>query len=340
MDILEAFHSPEELELCLQSALCRSPLQLEKFPDLYRRYWKELERAVDSKVKEEAEEQASSSSRQAPSIHALKNWLYGNHQEDETATAGYSPGESLGSQGIPALEGKDLKEVFKLVKKLAEKIANRRSRRFRTTHRKNRIDVSRTLRRNVTRYGEMMELVYRHKKKDQISVVLLCDVSRSMELYSRFLIQFLFAFQQQFAKIDTFVFSTSLHQVSTELSTSSLNASMNRIVNKVNNWSGGTKIGESLAQFNREYGYRLLNAKTLVIILSDGWDTGDVQLIDENMRHIHRRALQVLWLNPLAGHPDWQPEVQGMLTALPYIDALLPFHDLGSLRDLVKKIRV
>ena len=340
LHILEAFHSPEDLELCLQTALCRSPLQLEKFPELYRRYWKELERAVDSKIKEEPEEQTKNSRQQAPSIHALKSWLYGNRQEDETATAGYSPGETLGGQGIPALEDQDLKEVFKLVKKLAEKIANRRSRRYRKSHRKDQIDISRTLRKNVTRYGEMLELVYRHKKKDQISVVLLCDMSRSMELYSRFLIQFMFAFQQQFAKVSTFVFSTSLHQVSTELSASSLNASMDKIINKVNNWSGGTKIGASLAQFNQGYGHRLLHGKSLVIILSDGWDTGEAQLIEESMRHIHRRALQVVWLNPLAGHPDWQPEVQGMLAALPYIDALLPFHNLESLKQLVKKIKV
>lgn len=344
MSILTPYEEPEDFQLCLQTALCRSPQQLRLFPELYKKYWRELDRAVDSKTKEVEEEQEKASKDQQtpkpPSLQAIKDWLYGNHQKDTTETATYSTIDVLSNDAFPGFDEKEMRIIFTLVKKLVYKIANRRSRRFQYTRKKAQLDLKRTIRYNIVRHGEMVTLLYRKKKKDQLKVVLLCDVSRSMELYSRFFIQFMYAFQHLFPKVNSYVFSTTLHPISAELHQRSLDDSLKKIIAKVNNWSGGTRIGSSLSTFNEQYGHKQLTSKTLTIILSDGWDTGEASLVAENMKKIQRRSLKVLWLNPLAGSADWQPEVQGMKAALPYIDALLPFHGVESLRNVVRDIRL
>ncbi|MEL6944911.1 MAG: VWA domain-containing protein, partial [Bacteroidota bacterium] len=342
LQLLEAYRSSEQMALCLQTALCKSPLQLEKFPDLYKQYWRELDRAVDSKIKEEAEEkeQKIQNKQAKPSFQALKNWLYGNQEKEILETSTYSDLLVNGVSDYPEFEEKELKEIFYWVKKLVEKIAQKRSRRFQTTHQHKQLDLRRTIRQNITRHSEIIQLVHRKKKKNEINVVLLCDVSRSMELYSRFFLQFMFAFQRLFPKVQSFVFSTDLHPISKELTKSSLDQSIKKITEKVNSWSGGTNIGASLAQFNQKYAHKSLNAKTLVIILSDGWDTGDTVLIAEQMHLLQKKALQILWLNPLAASVDWQAEVAGMKAALPHIDLLLPFHNTESLKSMIKAIRL
>lgn len=340
IELLQPYNDPDTLQLCFQTALCRSPQQLVLFPKLYKTYWRELDRAVDSKLKEETEEKLSptkvNESQRPPSINEIKNWLHGNKKNEETETSSYSTIDVLGKNGFPKFEEKELREIFRLVKKLVEKIANRRSRRFQSTRKQEQIDLKKTIRKSITRGADVTEVFYKKKKKENLKVVLICDVSRSMELYSRFFIQFMYAFQNLFPKVKTFVFSTSLHPVSQELSKKSLDQSLEKIIGKVNNWSGGTKIGASLEQFTQQYAHKHLTSKTLTIILSDGWDTGEIDLIEKNMRLIHRKSLQVLWLNPLAGNSNWKPEVQGMKAALPFVDVLLPFVNLESLRQVLR----
>jgi uncharacterized protein with von Willebrand factor type A (vWA) domain len=113
---------------------------------------------------------------------------------------------------------------------------------------------------------------------------------------------------------------------------------MQKVIDKVNSISGGTRIGASLEQFAEKHAPQTLHSKTLVFILSDGWDTGAPELLSDQMRMIHRRAMKVIWLNPLAGNTNWQPEVVGMQTAMPFIDLLLPFHNVENIKDVVDKI--
>ncbi len=338
IELVQPYVASEMMQLCLQAALCKTPLQLQKFPDLYQQYWRELDKAVDSKIKDAAEEKSKKSrgNRQKPSFQALKNWLYGNQQTEMIETATYSNLKTGQIENFPEFDEAELKEVFRWVKRLIDKIASRRSRRFQSTHQKHQIDLKKTLRQNITRYAEIIKLAYRKKKVSEVNVVLLCDVSRSMELYSRFFIQFMYAFQQLFPKVEAFAFSNELYPISKELTSHSLTKSMQQIIEKVNSWSGGTEIGASLQAFNEQYAFKNLTAKTLVIILSDGWDTGEAELIQAQMQEIHRKALKVLWLNPLAASTDWQPEVTGMKAAMPYVDLLLPFHSLESLEEMVK----
>lgn len=342
IELVNPFDATNDLQLCLQATLCRTSIQLKQFPKLFHNYWRELDRAVDSKTTEKEEEKAQSTkqSQKQPSLQALKNWLYGNKNKETLETATYSDGGFGKTTEQVAFSNQEMKEVFQLVQKLVQKIANRRSRRYQTTKKKALWDIKKSIRKNIVRNGEIVDILYKKKKKDNIKVVVLCDVSRSLELYSRFFIQFMYAFHSLFSKVETFAFATTLHHISKELNKTSVNQSLEEVIKKIPDWSGGTKIGSSLQQFNDEFGHKYLTAKTLVIILSDGWDTDEMDLVGENMKLIHRKALKVLWLNPLAGSGDWQPEVRGMKAALPHIDALLPFHNVDSLRTMINDMKL
>lgn len=342
VELVAPWSEATHLETCLQAVLCKSPKQLQKFSKLYKRYWQELDRAVDSKLKEAEEPSEKSTSEnnrhQQTSLQAIKSWLYGNKNEETTETASYSAQEVNGGRGFPEFDERELQEVFKLVQQLVAKIANRRSRRFSKSHRKATLDMKQTIRRNLFKGEELLYLNYKAKKKNQIKVVLICDVSRSMELYSRFLLQFMFAFQKLFNRIDAFVFSTRLYHISEELNAENMDSALSAIMEKVHSWSGGTQIGSSLEAFCKNYGHKILTNKTLTIILSDGWDNGDPELVVTHMKYIKNRSLKVLWLNPLAGNTNWKPDVQAMRAALPYLDGLLPFHNLKDLQEVVKRI--
>ncbi len=166
--------------------------------------------------------------------------------------------------------------------------------------------------------------------------MLLCDVSGSMDLYSRFLLQFLFAMQNVFGRVETFTFSTRLTRVTEHLRGRSYRQVLRRL-EEVRDWSGGTKIGESLAEFGREWSH-LLDRRTIVIVLSDGWDTGEPEVLAAALLRIKRRAGRLVWLNPLLGNPSYEPLTRGMAAALPLLDEFAPAHNLAALRDLARTL--
>src|SRR5262249_3230276 len=156
--------------------------------------------------------------------------------------------------------------------------------------------------------------------------------SGSMDLYSRFLLQFLFALQSAFSRVETFTFSVRLTRVTEYLRARSYREVLRRLT-AVKDWSGGTKIGESLAEFNRGWA-SLVDRRTIVMLLSDGWDTGDPELLAAELLRIKRRAGRVIWLNPLLGNPSYEPLTRGMAAALPLVHRFPAAHNLAALREL------
>ena len=201
--------------------------------------------------------------------------------------------------------------------------------------RRGRVDLRRTLRANLSR-GDFIELKYRRRKLRKARLVLLCDVSGSMDLYSRFLLQFLFALQRAFERVETFTFSVRLTRVTEHLRARSYRDVLRKLA-EVRDWSGGTRIGDSLAEFNRQWG-SLVDRRTIVILLSDGWDTGDPELLASELLRIKRRAGRVIWLNPLLGNPSYEPLTRGMAAALPLVDDFAAAHNLAALRNLAGKL--
>jgi uncharacterized protein with von Willebrand factor type A (vWA) domain len=165
----------------------------------------------------------------------------------------------------------------------------------------------------------------------RLNVVLLCDVSGSMDVYSRFLAQFLYGLQNELRNVSTFVFSTRLFEITAMLRARTFDDALARVARTVEGWSGGTRIGASIAEFNRIYAKQRVGPRTVVVVISDGWDRGDIEQLRREMRVLKRRAYRLLWLNPLLGNEDYRPAAQGMSAALPSVDELLPVHNLESL---------
>ena len=239
--------------------------------------------------------------------------------------------EALAAQDFSTFAPDQLDEVLALTIQLARRLARRFSRRRRPVRRRGIVDLRRTLRANLTR-GDLIELRFRARRRKKARLVLLCDVSGSMDLYSRFLLQFLFALQHVFSRVETFTFSVRLTRV-TELLRARSYREVLRGLTAVRDWSSGTKIGESLAEFNRAYPHAV-DRRTIVILLSDGWDTGDPELLAAELLRIKRRAARVIWLNPLLGNPAYEPLTRGMAAALPLVDHFAAAHNLAALRDL------
>lgn len=331
---------PEHLRIALQAALARNFQQLARFKDLYRQYWTELAKAEDSKIVEgdpELKEKSGSDrpDRKPPSIQALKSWLYGNKSSEEEELASYSPGSAGSERDFSAFARGELSEVLRIVRLVARRLALRHSRLYTSARRPGTFAFRRTVRACLRRGGEIAEIKFREPKPQKTRLVLLCDVSKSMDLYSRFLLQFMYGFQRVFQRVEAFVFSTHLERITPHLKQTKFQKALDELGKQSTAWSSGTRIGGSLDTFLRGYASRFLDKRTIVIILSDGWDVGDTELLADCMDKIRRKSHRVIWLNPLAGNPNYEPTVKGMQAALPYIDVFAPVHNLESLRRLV-----
>ncbi|MGI9550180.1 MAG: vWA domain-containing protein [Aurantibacter sp.] len=325
----------------LKSVLTKNQFQQSKFDEYYSEFWHQLKKATDSKVKDKEQEKSKQSDAQkkGAQFESLKNWLNLNLSDEEKNVASYSDIEVLTKKDFLDLSQEEMQLMMRLLKKLARRIAHQKSRLRRTSKRNKRVDLKRTIRSNMRKGGDIAEIYFSEKKDKKLKLVLLCDVSKSMDLYSRFFVHLIYAFQNSYDKIETFVFSTALHRVSEILDNHEFDKAFETISDRVPHWSGGTTIGTCLHDFTTEYGYGMLDKKTIVLILSDGWDTGKPALMQEVMQTIYKKSRKVIWLNPLAGSPDFTPEAIGMKTALPYIDVLASAHNLESLKNAMLQIR-
>ncbi len=244
---------------------------------------------------------------------------------------GYSDHEVLMEQDFSGFPVEQLDEVARLTVQIAKRLARRVSRRRKPTRHGGVVDLRRSMRANLMR-GEIIELRRRARRRRKVRLVLLCDVSGSMDLYSRFLLQFLYALQNVFGRVETFTFATRLTRVSDLLRGPSYKSALGRLAD-VSDWSGGTRIGDSLRDFNETWG-SLVDRRTIVLILSDGWDTGEPDVLAQEMLTVKRRAARVIWLNPLLGNPTYEPLSRGMAAALPLVDRFAAAHNLASLREL------
>jgi uncharacterized protein with von Willebrand factor type A (vWA) domain len=248
---------------------------------------------------------------------------------------GQSDREVLMEQDFSKFPAEQLDEVVRLTVQIAKRLARRVTRRRKPTRRRGKVDLRRTMRANLMR-GEIIELRRRARRRRKVKLVLLCDVSGSMDLYSRFLVQFLYALQNVFGRVETFTFATRLTRVSDLLRGPSYKAALGRLT-EVSDWSGGTRIGDSLRDFNRTWS-ALVDNRTIALLLSDGWDTGDPTLLAQELLTLKRRAGRVVWLNPLLGDPTYEPLTRGMSAALPLVDHFAAAHNLASLRELASHL--
>ncbi len=329
------YGSKDIFRLALKAVCCRSISQLHDFDDLFYLYWKEIGETEDAKIKTESKP-ALKSGRNNSSFKSLKSWLNSDHNGENEKTALYSVQENLSQKDFASVPADEVDELMRGIKALSKRLAAHITRRYEKDNRVNFPDLRRTLRKNLRRGGELLEIAFRKPKRNRTKLVILCDVSKSMDLYSTFLLQFMFAFQHVYNRMETFAFSTSLQCITQVLKQNDFGEAMRVLSAQNRGWSGGTRIGECLHSFLSDYSSRVLDKRTIVIIMSDGWDTGDISLLEHSMETIHKRSKKVIWLNPLAGYADYQPDVAGMQAAVAHVDIFAAVHNAESLRKLGK----
>jgi uncharacterized protein with von Willebrand factor type A (vWA) domain len=252
----------------------------------------------------------------------------------EPVPAAYSDEELLREKDFASYTDTERALARRLLVRIAARAPQRLSRRTRPTRRRREAhDLRATVRASLRHGGELMERRYREPGLKPRRIVLVCDVSGSMAPYARMLLQYLQASVAARARVEAFVFGTRLTRVTRDLEGRDPDRALSRAAERVTDWSGGTRIGAALAELNREHGRRI-GRGAVVVILSDGWDRGDPDLLAEEMARLRRTAHRLLWLNPLAADPRYEPLTRGMRAALPHVDHLLPGNSIASLESL------
>jgi len=262
----------------------------------------------------------------------------GSPAPPEEGSPGYSPEAVLRRKPFDQCSDADLHAMERPMRQLARGLAVRRSRRLVPARRRETADLRRSFRRSIGTGGELVSLAYRARAIEWPRLVVLCDTSGSMDRHARFLLAFVVALRRVARSTEVFVFNTALARVTGSIASGRIPRIVERLVSAVPDWSGGTRIGESLGEFVSAHLDRFVTHKTVVIILSDGLDRGDTTRIAAAMKAIRSRARRIIWLNPLAGDPRYEPTARAMAAARPFIDRLLPAHDLESLERLLPEL--
>jgi uncharacterized protein with von Willebrand factor type A (vWA) domain len=250
----------------------------------------------------------------------------------------YSGSEALRTKDFSEFTQEELEQARILMKHLKWEIGMRKSRRKVGSPKGRFIDARKTMRKSLQTAGVPLKISERKIKMKPRSLIVICDISGSMDRYSRLLLQFIHTIETDMAKVEAFVFGTRLTRITRILKKRPIDEAITRVSREVQDWAGGTRIGESIQAFNTEYARRVLRNGAVVLIISDGWDRGDPQLLGTEMMRLQRSCYRLIWLNPLLGSPRYQPLTRGMQAALPFIDDFMPVHNLESLELLAEHL--
>jgi uncharacterized protein with von Willebrand factor type A (vWA) domain len=350
----------EDFYYAARATLLSRPDQREQFDQIFAAFWPEImlppgtEQSSSSgapspqeqfSTGEEGEGQEATAQRMVPNAAASPSDADDQNDAKQektgpgTAMMSFSQDEVLREKNFGDFTEDELERARHLMEKMRWKAAHRLTRRSIPARQGRMLDLRRTVRRTFTTGGETMSWARKERKLKPRPLVLICDVSGSMERYTRLLLQFLHTVSQgSGASVETFVFSTRLTRITSSLRRRRVEDALDRVAQDVSDWSGGTRTGEALATFNRKWAGRVLGRGAVGIIISDGWDRGDVNQLGREMGRLHRRAHRLMWLNPLLGSPNYRPLTRGMQAALPHLDDFLPVHNLNSLETLVDRL--
>jgi uncharacterized protein len=248
----------------------------------------------------------------------------------------FSASEALRKKDFAQFTPDELAEARRLIESMNWRLGTRLTRRKQRALHGEYIDFRATLRGAIRQGGLPLELKWRERKERMRPLVLICDISGSMDRYSRLLLRFVHALEHGLDSVEVFVFGTRLTRITRGLRKKNVDQAIADVVATVDDWSGGTRIGESIRNFNYRWSRRVLRSGATVVVISDGWDRGDPQLLGAEMARLQRSCRRVIWLNPLLGAPGYQPLTQGIRASLPYVDHFLPIHNLKSMEALAK----
>lgn len=263
----------------------------------------------------------------------------GEAQQVFEVTRTYSTREKLGSVDFGRMSPDELQMVKQFMAELVWELGQRRTRRKEQAHNGRLLDLRRALRRNLRYGGELLEWPTRKPKYKPRPIVILADISGSMEQYTRLLLHFIYGLAGSLDQtVEAFVFSTRLTRITRQLRHKDLDKALADVSTEVHDWAGGTRIGEAIKAFNFNWGRRVLGRGAVVLLISDGWDRGEPALLKKEMARLQRNVHRLIWLNPLLGSDQYEPLTRGMQAALPHIDDFLPVHNLDSLEQLAEHL--
>ena len=337
------------LRAALKALFCARRSDWDKFDNLFDAHW--LGRGVRRVVKMTPHARASATATarwpqapegpraQAPGIGELTSGSdSGPLQKPGEARGrmeGASRAEHLAETDFRKIaDPQAIAEAHALAARLARKMRSRLTRRKRAQRKRARLDMRRTIRRNICHGGVPIDLMWRSRKHKPLRLVLLLDVSGSMSLYTSVFVRFMHGVLDHFREAEAFLFHTRLAHVSAAMREKDVGRALERLTLLAQGAGGGTRIGESLATFNRWHAPTVIHSRTCVLIISDGYDTGPAAALAAEMRRLRRRCRRIVWLNPMLGWEGYQPIAQGMQAALPYLDLFAPAHNLRSLAAL------
>lgn len=253
-------------------------------------------------------------------------------------TKTWSAREVLRKRDFASLSEIEMDEVRRMMDVLVWTLGERLSRRQRRGG-KHRIDLRRTLGKSLRHGGEILDWAHREPRSKPRPLVVICDISGSMERYTRLLLHFVYGLTQGLGqRVEAFAFGTRLTRLSRHLRDRDIERALAGVSAAVLDWSGGTRIGDSLKTFNFEWGRRVLGGGAVALIISDGWDRGEPEALAKEMERLQRSCHRLIWLNPLLGSPEYEPLTRGMQAALPFVDDFLPVHNLASLESLARHL--
>jgi len=344
--VMSAADKPATLKPALRTLFCATRSDWERFDEIFDAFW--LARGI-----RQASVLAGAAPEGAAPVRALKDVGprggkpgLPDHVERRQDDGGYSVdgrGKREGASRVENLASIDLRHIVNpeeirdahaLAERLARVMRARLIRRERLRKLGRRLDLRRTIHKSVSHGGTPLELAWRKRKERPLRLVFILDASGSMSLYTAFFVRFLHGVVDAFREAEAFVFHTRLAHVSASLRDRDVSRAVDKLALMAQGIGGGTKIGECLAAFNRWHARRVINSRTAVMIVSDGYDTGEPSRLAEEMWRLRRLCRRIVWLNPLIGSRDYSPQARGMQAALPYVDLFAPAHNLESLAAL------
>jgi len=343
--IVDALKGLEETDLqdredffnVLRANLVAGDMEWRLFRDLFEAFWG-AEEAAEEKGRKDQEEESLPDSEDLIMVAAPQNAnddrvdLLAPGKKESLEGTLYSPVALFEKKDLSQFDRGDIQIAHLILKNMMASFRLAESRRFKRSNKPRDIEFRLILKRSLKVEGLPLDLFYRRRKRRLKKLVILADVSGSMDRYVRFLMPFLLGLRGTGSQSEVYVFSTSLTRVTFFVRKLPVEKALARISSEVPDWSGGTRIGESLQQFHERYGQRHLNKRTVVVIMSDGWDLGARSLLQKEMQRLSGKVHSVIWLNPLAGDPEYRPLCRGMQAVLPYVDHLLAADSLQSLR--------
>ena len=338
---------PSSLKPALRALFCATHSDWERFDEIFDAFWQGRDMRL-RQLLSGAPGASHAPARRLAEAHVpqealnLPDRLERRSDRDGDVAAdgrgrreGASRAENLATTDLRHIvDPDDIAATEVLAARLARVMRARLVRREQIRRRGRRLDLRRTIHRNVSHGGTPIDLAWRRRKIKPLRLVILLDASGSMSLYTAFFVRFLHGVVGAFREAEAFVFHTRLAHVSPSLRDRDVTRAVEKLSLMAQGIGGGTRIGESLATFNRWHARRVINSRTAVMIVSDGYDTGAPKELGVEMRRLRRRCRKIIWLNPLIGWRDYSPQARGMQAALPYVDLFAPAHNLASLAAL------